>query len=206
VLAVVVVLLLLAGGAAFAVLGPLDGGSLEVADEEPRVVEPTERESDDEAEVPAAEDEGPAMPDSDEAAAPERTTRSDVPDDSGTRDSAGAADDGVSVAELEEGLRSYLRALDAGDIDRAHAHVSPGLRQQSGWSYDRFAAWSETITGSRVVSIEAVDPSSRRVDATVEYELAEGGVSRESIRTMFVRDGEALLLDGYEVLSSQRSS
>jgi hypothetical protein len=201
-----VALVLLGGGAAFALYGPLGGNTVEVADDEPRVVEPTQREADDETVVDDDQDDGPAPPEPVEEPTPERTTRPEPPEDPGTRDDTVHGGDDISVAELEEGLRSYLRALDAGDVDGAHAHVSPELRQQSGWSYDRFAAWSETITGTRVVSIDAVDPTGRRVDATVDYELAEGGASRESIRTTFVRGGGGLLLDGYEVLSSQRRS
>lgn len=119
-----------------------------------------------------------------------------------TEDEPGAA----SPAELEGALEGYVRSVDSGDVDRAYGHVSPSLRRKDGWSYERFATFNEeTITGSRVVRIDGVDAGSQRVDATVEFDLPDGGTSRETIRTRFVRgaDGE-LLLDDYEVLDADR--
>lgn len=143
----------------------------------------------------------------DSNSAPQPAERRDAPDDAPAQRRAEQDESAAtSATDLEEAFVDYIRSLDSGDIDRAYAHVSPSLRRQDGWSRERFTTFrEEVITGCQIVHIDDVSAASRRVEATVDFDLPDGAVSREAVRTQFVRgaDGD-LLLDDYEVMGSER--
>lgn len=145
----------------------------------------------------------------DSSSAPQPAERRDAPADTPAQQPAEQDESAaVSATDLEDAFAGYIRSLDSGDIDRAYAHISPSLRQQDGWSHERFKTFrEEAITGSRVVRIDDVRAASERVEATVDFDLPDGAVSREAVRTRFVRgaDGD-LLLDEYEVMDVERLS
>lgn len=111
-----------------------------------------------------------------------------------------------SPQELQAAFERYIRALDAEDINEAYGQLSAELQRQDEWSPTQIATFAqETITGCRVVGFDVVSPASRRVEATVDFDLPQGGVSREIIRTRLERDADGdLRIDAYEVLETER--
>lgn len=109
--------------------------------------------------------------------------------------------------ELVGTLDGYVSALDQGDLELAYSYLAVSLQEQEGWDRSTFwTFWTDTVVGAEVLSIDDVSTVRGTVTATVDYDLPDGGTSREQVVATFEPVGDAgyLAMVDYEVLDSER--